>query len=70
MRPPWIEFPDHSRHCIGWRMGAGDGYIYNFLRWYHRLDEEKQKEYSAQYKPPVEWEGFYNEYFEDKGETL
>ena len=25
--PPWAKYPDYERYCLGWRMGAGEGWL-------------------------------------------
>jgi len=35
MKPPWEQFPTYERYTIGWRMGNGEQYRYD---WYDFLD--------------------------------
>lgn len=62
MQPPWIAFPDYERHCMGWRMGPGDGYV---EQWYRELKAMKdliRKRYCYANDPPKEWEDVYDEF--------
>ena len=34
---PWIKFPELSEFTIGWRMGYGEAYGYDFWKWYRAL---------------------------------
>ena len=57
VNPPWIEFPEYERHCMGWRMGPGDGYIPDFCIWLSELDGRQG--YISKHPEPKGWEGFY-----------
>jgi predicted NAD-dependent protein-ADP-ribosyltransferase YbiA (DUF1768 family) len=53
--PPWLKFPDIPPHSIGWRMGAGEGYLCEFGPWYRGLTAEGRKNYKQLYPPPRGW---------------
>jgi len=55
MLPPWLRFPNIAPHSIGWRMGAGEGYLCKFNPWYHGLTPEGRKKYREIYPPPKGW---------------
>lgn len=59
MAPPWIAYPEIPRYSIGWRMGCGEGYIGEWSKWYHSLDEKEQKEYQILFPEPVTWSGYW-----------
>jgi len=40
MVPPWEEFPTYERHTIGWRMGAGETYGYDWYKFIVSLPED------------------------------
>ena len=59
LQPPWLEFPDLPFAHIGWRMGAGEGYLKEFVSWVTQLEEWKRKEYLEQLRPiPDLWTEF------------
>ena len=43
--PPWIKFPELSEFTIGWHMGYGEAYAYDFWKWYRALTPAQQQEY-------------------------
>src|SRR5947209_3828575 len=53
--PPWLKFPDIPPHSIGWRMGAGEGYLCEFSPWYRGLTAEGRRKYKEMYPPPKGW---------------
>lgn len=55
MLPPWMKFPDIHPYDIGWRMGAGEGYLCQFNPWYNGLTPEGRKKYKEMYPPPKGW---------------
>ena len=63
MTPPWIKFPAYTEFTIGWRMGAGEGYKWEFWDWYETLTPAQQKEYQALFPYPCFWH--YNRWEED-----
>lgn len=63
MTPLWFEYPGFSRYCIGWRMGAGEDYRYEFIKWYKKLTIEEQEHYKQMFPTPIGWLGWYEEEF-------
>lgn len=57
--PPWLEYPDIPRTSIGWRMGAGEGYMDYFIRRYSGMDAEQREAYRIEHPAPIGWLGFY-----------
>ena len=53
--PPWIKFPELSEFTIGWRMGYGEAYGYDFWKWYRALTSTQQQEYQILYPRPCFW---------------
>ena len=60
MPPPWLAFPYIERYSIGWRMGAGEDYIYRFFQWLRTHSPEEQLEYRALFPEPVTWKGWWD----------
>lgn len=56
MNAPWNEFSDIPFGSMGWRMGAGEGYLDEFLEWMYLQTEEELDLYFETNKPAVEWE--------------
>lgn len=54
--PPWMKYPDIASGSIGWRMGAGEGYLYEWALWHGGLSEKGKKEYQAKFPTPDDWE--------------
>lgn len=61
LSPPWIKYPDIPRYSIGWRMGAGEGYMCEWGPWYNGLSPSGQQKYQQMNPPPDEWSDFYND---------
>lgn len=59
MAPLWIMYPYISRYSIGWRMGAGEEYAYEFINWFNSLSEVEQRKYKELYPEPIGWLGWY-----------
>jgi len=58
MVPPWEKFPDYERMSIGWRMGPGEGYRYQWEEFIERLPEDRddRKAYLKRHRPaPLTW---------------
>jgi len=45
MPPQWIEYPEFTEFSMGWRMGGGEDYRYQFWDWYEALTSAQQQEY-------------------------
>ncbi len=61
LQPPWIAYPYIERYSIGWRMGAGEGYIMKWGKWYDALNEKEQKEYQELFPEPITWLGYWED---------
>ncbi|WP_113675601.1 NADAR family protein [Vallitalea guaymasensis] len=65
MPPLWLMYPHISRYSIGWRMGYGEDYAYNFCQWYTSLSDIEQNKYENMFPEPKGWLGWYNDTHED-----
>jgi ribA/ribD-fused uncharacterized protein len=61
--PPWIKYPQIPRVSIGWRMGAGEGYMCEWGPWYGGLSEAGKRKYQAMFPAPA---GEWADYWKDK----
>lgn len=61
MPPLWIAYPEFERHSIGWRMGYGESYLYEWQSWLETLTEEEVKTYQELFPAPVTWNGYWEE---------
>jgi ribA/ribD-fused uncharacterized protein len=57
--PPWLKYPDIPRYSIGWRMGYGESYMFEWRSWYGGLSRLGKSSYQALYPEPEEWHDFY-----------
>ncbi|BDS11328.1 hypothetical protein [Aureispira anguillae] len=48
MLPPWKKYPKIWRFSIGWRMGKGESYLYQWESWFLKLPKEEQRNYISQ----------------------
>ncbi|MEM7036347.1 MAG: hypothetical protein AAF570_05145 [Bacteroidota bacterium] len=58
MQPPWEKYPNYERYTIGWRMGSGEQYRYDWADFLKTVpaDFEARLEYLRQYRPaPINW---------------
>jgi hypothetical protein len=55
MEPPWVKYPEISAGSIGWRMGRGEEYLYEFIRWFSSLTAEEQSRFAQGNPPPQSW---------------
>ncbi|MBB3210548.1 hypothetical protein FHS27_006395 [Rhodopirellula rubra] len=51
MQPPWLRFPDLPAGELGWRMGAGEGYLCDFWGWIGSLTYDERLAYLLRHKP-------------------
>ena len=65
--PLWLALPAIPRYSIGWRMGDGDSYSWDFSEWWDALSPAAQQEYQRRYPEPAGWRGWYCE--EDSEES-
>ena len=61
MAPPWLMYPYISSGSIGWRMGSGEGYKFEFIDWYDALTVDEQKQFQQMFPAPKGWQGWYKE---------
>jgi hypothetical protein len=57
--PLWLAFHDIPRYSIGWRMGEGGGYAWDFFKWWETLSVSARQEYQQRYPEPIGWRGWY-----------
>lgn len=58
MVPPWEAFPTYERYTIGWRMGAGESYRYDWHDFLETIpkDFESRLAYLKRHRPaPLNW---------------
>lgn len=60
MIPPWLQFSDYPRFCIGWRMGAGEDYMENWREFLKNLSPDEKEQYKNDNPAPEEWESIYD----------
>lgn len=58
--PLWLMYPYISRYSIGWRMGYGEEYKYEFSDWYTALSDEERKQYQQMFPAPKGWLDWYD----------
>jgi len=59
MTPPWIAHPNIPAGSIGWRMGVGEDYLWDFNEWFARKHDDAKRHYANENPAPVGWEQFY-----------
>jgi hypothetical protein len=59
MIPPWQKYPEIPLGSIGWRMGQGEDYWFEFDDWFVRQTAQAKKRYADENPEPQGWEGFY-----------
>jgi hypothetical protein len=59
--PLWLALPAIPRYSIGWRMGEGDSYSWDFAQWWETLSPTAQQAYQQRYPEPVGWLGWYSD---------
>lgn len=60
MKPPWEAFPTYERYTIGWRMGPGESYLYDWADHVRSIPEDFQArlDYLRSHRPaPLSWSG-------------
>lgn len=68
MVPPFIKHPEIPMRSIGWRMGAGEWYLWMWSRWFNTLDHPARARYLAEWKPKATglWVGWMDERVTDE----
>lgn len=76
MSPLWLMYPWIAEGSIGWRMGYGEDYSYDFYKWFGKLSDLEKKEYNEKFPKPVMWnilkykEFKLNDFYIRKWDTL
>lgn len=58
MKPPWEVFPTYERYTIGWRMGVGEQYRYDWYDFLKTIPKKLQSRlaYLRRHRPaPINW---------------
>jgi hypothetical protein len=58
MVPPWEAFPTYERYTLGWRMGSGEDYFFDWHTFIEKLsnDYETRLNYLKSHRPaPLNW---------------
>ena len=58
MNPPWEQFPTYGRSTIGWRMGDGEEYFFDWYNFVETIptDYDSRLEYLRSHRPaPLNW---------------
>jgi hypothetical protein len=61
LTPPWEKYPTYERYTIGWRMGAGEDYLYQWGKAVKSMPEdyETRLRFLQGYRPaPLTWIDF------------
>ncbi len=58
--PPWLAYPDIPQGSIGWRMGAGEDYIYGWGDWYNAQSPQVCRAYRERYPASKGWALLYD----------
>jgi len=62
MPPLWMMFPHIHLLSIGWRMGYGESYKFDFFDWLDTLSVGDMEKYKAMFPPPVLlWKNWYEQ---------
>lgn len=60
--PPWKKYPEIRRFSIGWRMGRGEEYLFDWSNWFSKLSKAEKEEYKNKYPQPLIWFGTYKKF--------
>jgi len=58
LAPPWEKFPTYEKYTIGWRMGTGESYRYEWWEYIESLpkDYNSRLKYLQYFRPaPINW---------------
>lgn len=61
LAPPWFMYPYIGRYSIGWRMGSGEYYIFEFGKWFSSITSDDKNEYMKMFPEPIGWRGWYED---------
>ena len=61
LEPLWSVFPEFEWFSMGFRMGSGEDYRYEWLEWFSELSVVERANYKERWPEPKEngWPGFY-----------
>ncbi|TGG95594.1 hypothetical protein E4656_04055 [Natronospirillum operosum] len=59
MLPPWLQYPDIPLGSMGWRMGPGEEYWYQFVAWLGELSAAEREAYKRRHPRPESWAVFW-----------
>lgn len=59
MLPLWLKYPEILPGSIGWRMGDGEDYWFEWHDWFRAQDRDFRAAYVARYPEPTGWERLY-----------
>jgi hypothetical protein len=57
-KPPW-QIRSYPWGSMGWRMGMGETYWEEFVRWFLSLDQAARVEFASANPEPPDWKYFY-----------
>ena len=60
VQPPWTKFPTIDSSDMFWRMGMGEDYLNEFVKYYLKLSDKEKIIYKLTNPEPFEWIGFYD----------
>ena len=58
-KPVWAACPLIPWGSIGWRMGHGEVYWHQWVKWFRAISDEQQEVYQLEWPEPSDWAGFY-----------
>lgn len=58
-KPVWAAFPLIPWGSIGWRMGHGEVYWDQWVKWFRAISPAEQEAYQREWPEPSNWAGFY-----------
>jgi hypothetical protein len=59
MSPPWKVYPQLDEASLGWIMGPGEYYRYEFRDWFAHMPAPEREAYESANAEPAGWRGFY-----------
>ena len=69
MEPPWRKYPEIPAGSIGWRMGYGEDYRWDFYDWFSFLPDDERAAYMAANPAPEGWRNLYKTIIENPSVT-
>lgn len=59
MNPPWMEFPDYTPLCVGFRMGGGEDYMDSWWKFWRGLTDYEKDIFKKNNPAPEGWDCYY-----------